>query len=627
MASLWCVQNIAAQNYNVATINKDLLKGADVVIRESSHTFTVTDTGKAEYTDHKVITVLNKNGDKYAAFYDSYDKFDKITDIQGKIYDSEGKVIRKLKSSDFIDQSAISDYSLYEDNRVKYFIPLISSYPYTVEFSNSGKLSGFIDYPTCMPQYDFDMAVEHSTYKLTIPKHFKIRFKKLNYTNEPIISNVDENITYTFEINDLHAVESEDLSPGISDIVPIVYAIPEYFKIDDFSGSNRDWNSLGLWSLKLNNQENKLTEKTKSDLSVIKKKTVDRVELIRNVYEYMQSKTRYVSIQLGIGGWRPFDASVVDKYSYGDCKALANYMNTLLSEVGVKSVFTLVFAGTRGNDIYFDESFNQFNHAILCVPDKSDTIWLECTNQMIPFGFLGDFTDNRHVLLITQEGGKIAKTPAYRLEQNKLSRKGEITLKPDGNAEGAIKTIYSGLQYDDHFGLIHAKPDKQKEILYKKIDLPSYVIKDFKLEERKERIPLLSEQLNLSISKYASTMGNRLLLPLNLMNRTSTMPVVMKERKTRLMLRYSYIDIDTIIYHLPQGYNVEFMPKPSAVKSEFGEYSSNVTESTDKQSLIYIRMLTMNDGLFAPEKYKDYVAFRKEINKQDMTKVSLIKAL
>jgi len=52
-----------------------------------------------------------------------------------------------------------------------------------------------------------------------------------------------------------------------------------------------------------------------------------------------------VSIQIGIGGWQPFDASTVQRLSYGDCKALANYMKTLLEAVGLSANYCLVNAG------------------------------------------------------------------------------------------------------------------------------------------------------------------------------------------------------------------------------------------------------------------------------------------
>jgi hypothetical protein len=328
---------------------------------------------------------------------------------------------------------------------------------------------------------------------------------------------------------------------------------------------------------------------------------------------------------LGIGGAKPFDASIVDKYGYGDCKALVNYTKALLEHLGIESYYTLVKSRKYANDVFTDEVFDQFNHIILCVPDKTDTVWLECTSQMIPFGFLGDFTDNRHVLLITPEGGKIVKTPTYGKEHNKQCRKAEITLGVEGNAEGTVNTSFSGLQYDDNVKIIYITPQEQKELLYKEIDIPSFTIKDFKLEEKKDIIPWLYEHVNLNISKCATAMGNRLLFPANLMEKTGAISSVMKERKTRLRLRYAYIDKDSIIYHLPKGYNIEFMPPPSEVKSDFGVYSSSTFQGSDKKSIVYIRTLSMNSGFFPPEKYKDYIAFRKEISKQDNAKITLIK--
>ncbi len=44
----------------------------------------------------------------------------------------------------------------------------------------------------------------------------------------------------------------------------------------------------------------------------------------------------------GIGGWKPMLVEDVRKKGYGDCKALTNYMRTLLQAAGIKSYYCII---------------------------------------------------------------------------------------------------------------------------------------------------------------------------------------------------------------------------------------------------------------------------------------------
>ena len=161
----------------------------------------------------------------------------------------------------------------------------------------------------------------------------------------------------------------------------------------------------------------------------------DPIEKAKIVYAFMQNKTRYISVQVGIGGWEPIAANKVDAVGYGDCKGLTNYTKALLDAVGVTSYYTVVFAQDR-RDIDKEFASLQGNHVILNIPNKGKDVWLECTSQTTPFGFLGDFTDDRNVLVITPEGGIIKRTPKYINKDNLQTINADITLKENGSVNG-----------------------------------------------------------------------------------------------------------------------------------------------------------------------------------------------
>ena len=614
----------AQPNYNVSLLDDKLLQNANAVVRENEEIYTILDTGEATYTQHRVVTILNKNGDEYANLYDFYDKFNTITSLSGKIYDKNGKLIRKIKSDEFIDQKYDQAGQLFDDDRIKYCRPLMSLYPFTIEYEIKEKYNGFINCGYWDPVSSFDISVEHSSFKIITPNKLNIRFKKVNYTHNVLLTENDRVKTYTFQLDTFKAIEYENYSPGFSDIAPIVFCIPDYFKIDNQSGSFQSWKSFGTWEFNLCNQPNQLSDKTKSDLINLKKDAIDTIDLIQKTYQYMQSKTRYVGIQLGIGGWKPFDASVVDKYGYSDCKGLANYMKTLLNFLGIDALMALAPAGRNRNDIYWDEAFNQFNHAIVCVPNHGDTIWLECTSQTIPFGYLGTFTDDRHVLLITPGGGKLVKTITYTKDQNSEDNKINCDISHDGDLQASVNRSAHGIFYDLFEHYLYISPKEQKDDLYKEMIFANSTITELGFKAIKNRIPQLNMNFKFSVNKYATKMGSRLFLPLNVLNKKDAIGIGQKVRLSHLQLRHDYTEKDTVVFHLPNNYTLEYIPSPYEVSTPFGSYSEHVTLSEDKTLLTYIRTFTQVKGLYNPEKYKEYVQFINDVSKKDNQKVSLI---
>jgi hypothetical protein len=190
-----------------------------------------------------------------------------------------------------------------------------------------------------------------------------------------------------------------------------------------------------------------------------------------------------------------------------------------------------------------------------------------------------------------------------------------------GDAKAKVKTTYRGLQYEngDLNFIVNGKYDDQKEWVQDNTEIPSFDIMSFSMTNHRDKIPAAVVNLELTLKRFATVSGKRIFLTPNLMNRSTYIPEKLESRKTNVVLRTAYTDLDTIRYHLPEGIYPEFLPEPTKVKSRFGEYESTFT--VDQGSLLYIRRVKMNKGEYPAETYKELTEFYRNINKADNTKL------
>ena len=411
------------------------------------------------------------------------------------------------------------------------------------------------------------------------------------------------------------------MDPDFDQVVPNIKAAPVEFEFDGYAGSMKTWETFGQWQVLLNKGRDALPESTKQVVKDLTKNLRTTEEKARAVYEYIQSRTRYVSIQLGIGGFQPFDATVVDNTGYGDCKALSNYAVALLREAGVKAYYTTIAAGENEPDVDADFPSDQLNHIIVSVPTPKDTIWLECTSQTNPFGYLGTFTGDRKALMITENGGKLVHTVRYMSEQNTQIRSAAVNVQVSGDATAKVSTTYAGLQYEtgDLNFYLNKESDEQRKWIQKNTSIPSFDVTAFKMVNNKDRIPSALVSTELNLKRFATVSGKRMFLTPNLMNRSTFLPEKLESRKTNVVTRFGYIDIDTIQYHLPEGIYPEYLPAPVKISSRFGEYEVNYI--LQQGNLIYVRKLKMNKGEYPAESYNELVEFYRNLNKADNAKM------
>ena len=611
------------ENYASLLIPSALKEDANAVVRDNSIEITIEDVDAMTVLKKEVITVLNKLGDNYVSMSAHYDDDTKITELSATIYDAFGREIKKYKERDFLDVSAVSGGTLYSDSRVKYVDHTPVSYPYTVVFESEYKTSstGFI--PSWFPVESYFLSIEKSSYKLLNPKHFTIRKKEKNFHSYPI-ENTSTEFNVNYAIKNQKVVKYENNAPLSIDIMPYLLVGVNQFALKKIVGEATNWSEFGKWRYDyLKNGKDELSEAIKAKVRILVQGVTDPIEKAKIVYAFMQNKTRYISVQEGVGGWMPIPANEVDKVGYGDCKGLTNYTKTLLDAVGVKSHYAVIWAGAEQRDVDKDFFGMQGNHVILNIPNNGNDIWLECTSQTIPFGFLGDFTDDRNVLVMTPEGGIVKRTPAYKDETNLQEIKATIQLEKNGSLSASLNRVSNGIQYDDKS---HYERFTEEELIKNyKSNVWDYnnnlEITAVNLLNDKEKV-VFKEDLKMTVKSYASVNEQEYLFRVNVFDKNGFIPKRYRSRKLPLKISRGYKDDTSYEFKLPEGYALSTLPSEKVLSTQFGTYKVTFTK-IDDTTFNYHKSMVIRAGVYPKEAYNDYRSFRKSIAKYENLRIAI----
>jgi len=443
--------------------------------------------------------------------------------------------------------------------------------------------------------------------------------------NVELISSVEEvdgSKIYAWKGTDLPALKRASYIPR-NHAYPILRIESTRFEVDGYEGDMSTWESFGQFMYQLNNERQELSESTQQKVKSLTADATTNKEKIKRIYEYMQSEVRYVSVQLGIGGWQSFDAKYVEKNKYGDCKALSNYMKSLLEIVDIPSDWVVIYRGYNGRQ-EIDEQFANpsfANHMILYVP--SEDMWLECTSKNYPPNYIGGDNHDRPVLLITEKGGQLSRTPKYGLDENQTTTRANIKLDGKGGAVIKKQTTFTGPSHDRYrYIKDYPKPDVEKYII-RNTSLPALTLDKFEIQTDPDA-PKATVDFNITVPRYASKAGKRIFVPINNLNPFQEVPQAETNRTQPIKIEDSYREKDDYIFQLPKGYKVEGNPPEKTVlESEFGkfEFDLKITEKT----ITLTRTLDIYAVELPATAYNNLRNFYKKIAQMDAAKIVLVK--
>tara|TARA_R110002096_G_scaffold406782_2_gene605130 strand:- start:5632 stop:7554 length:1923 start_codon:yes stop_codon:yes gene_type:complete len=598
--------------------------GSGSMIRNHETTLTINSSSNAVYNVKEALTIFSKKDKELAQIPIWYDNFREIDYIKANVLNANGDVIRSYSDKDAEDYSAFDGYTFFSDSRVKVLDLYHNSFPYTIEIEYQINFNGILGLPSWYPK-SLNQTVQKASFTVVDKSPNGIRYYQSNLNEEPTIVNSLGGTVYNWQTGFMGPSKGEPYSPPLRETLPRVLVAPNTFEIENTQGSAENWEEFGKWYYGLGIGTRTLSDAAKTEVDDLLIGITDEREKVKLLYSYLQDKARYVSIQLGIGGWKPFSADYVFKNEYGDCKALTNFMQAILEYAGIASNAVLINSDSHGHMLTEFPS-NQFNHVILqATLSDGEKIWLECTSKYMPANHLSGGTQGKNALLISVDGGQVIQTPENNPEQNGRVTLTSILISEDGKAE--IKTIVknTGIFQDN---LLHSlKPITEKKRLeWLEDDLRSSEYKmsnvDFSGLTTSEEGARYSYELEMD--NFATRSSSRLFVPVNALNQWQLNPPESKDRKNEVWLSNKFLEKDVYEFELPSDYEMEALPSKVEIENDFGSFYASL-EWDDSGKLIYSRELILTKIRLDSEEYEDFRTFFKQVSKADSERFVIVK--
>ena len=173
---------------------------------------------------------------------------------------------------------------------------------------------------------------------------------------------------------------------------------------------------------------------------------VDRTDqraVVRALYDYVVSRTRYVALEFGIHGYQPYPVDRVLARRFGDCKDKASLLHAMLEVAGVDSRIVLLRMRELGEVPAEPASLAVFNHAIVFIPSLD--WYLDGTAEFHGATELPGTDRQASILVVEPEGAsRFSTTPPAAPDGNITDLRLDLALRPAGTAEVRALARMSG---------------------------------------------------------------------------------------------------------------------------------------------------------------------------------------
>lgn len=575
-----------------------------------NHTKITIDANGRKSTEKTVLIQVNDKTSNWLSHVEiSHNPDQDFSFNYARIIDLNGNILRKVKKKDLKTRNDLSYQTFYQDNLITEFDLYWNKYPYQIEYSYTITEEAYLYVAYWTPYLYLNIPTIKSSLEINVPANYEIY---INQTGDLSFkeSKIEDRKIYYWKSNIVKKSKNEIYAPPIKELIPFVAVAPSKFKYGVY-GSLDSWSSFGNWLNNLNEGTDQLPLNEKIIIDKLINGIVDKRDIIKKIYYYLQDHTNYINVSIDVGGLKSYPASYVCENKYGDCKALTTYMKSMLKSIGIESFYTVINAGINQEKIKTNFPSQQFNHVILAVPMKNDTIWLENTSNSLPFNYLGVNSQNRFALLVNAENSKLVKTPKLLLANILVEKNYNINVDEIKDWLSEITLILRGSSFESfRYSMLNETESDQINKILKYVDIDGFDIDNWKIVDSHRDSTHIKINLTGRFPNPTRKFGNKEVInPLKILIPNFEKP---SNRKLDVRINFPINKSNQVVYKFKNLENKKInLPEGISIKTVFGEYSTEYIISNDL--IICNENFTLFDNNIPIKNYPEFYSFIQSI--------------
>jgi tetratricopeptide (TPR) repeat protein len=528
----------------------------------------------------------------------SYENDSQAVELRAaRVYRSGGRVDEAIESGAgaMQDDPAVSMYTSARSYYVRF--PRLEpgdlvEVQYRVE--DVASRNEFADYFGELAYMQSAETIGLSEYILMTPK------ARTFYFNDPHVPGLERTVEergeqriYTFRAQNVPAMEREPLQPPWTEVLGHINV-----------STYKSWDDLGQWYWGLVRDQFVADDEVRRRAETLTQGLKDDRAKARAIYDYVVQKTRYVALEFGIHGFKPYRCAQIFARGFGDCKDKATLIVTMLGALGIKATPVVVRTANKGDIETAPASLAPFDHMIAYVPSLD--LYLDGTAEYS--GSLELPAMDRGALAMQVNGGvpKLVRLPDPPAASSVSAHKVDATVSADGAAQIDWREAVSGVEASEWRVRFHAEATRKQRVqqmlgaLLPGSEVTAVDAGDF--EDVEQPVTL---RVRAKAPQFARTEGDALSVPLGRREHMvrDFAPLAARRLDVRMYAQWTQEDDWTV--RLPQGARVKNAPASSNGASPFGSFAVEVT--SDATSLHVKTTVTLAKTRVAAA---DYAAFR-----------------